>query len=97
MGGVFCKVRQTWVGSQHGGCVSMTSDGVSGWRVEMWRTCEQEESGRGRRMEPPAADCVCLHRSFLLRNKFILREDGSTLLKMLLVVFFHPRVLPQCS
>ena len=33
------------VGQQHGGCVNMID--VSGWRVEMWRTCEQEESGRG--------------------------------------------------
>ena len=44
---VFRKVRQMWVGPQCGGCVSMTGDGVSGWRVEMWRTCEQEESRRG--------------------------------------------------
>ena len=44
---VFHKVQRMWVGPQHGGCVSMAGDGVSGWRVEMWRTCEQEESGRG--------------------------------------------------
>ena len=28
-------VLKTWVGPQHGGCVSMTGDGVS---VDIWRT-----------------------------------------------------------
>ena len=32
-----------WVGSQCGGCVSMAGDGVSGWRVETWRTCAGRE------------------------------------------------------
>ena len=36
-----------WEGPQCGECVSMAGDGVSGWRVEMWRICEQEESERG--------------------------------------------------
>ena len=36
-----------WVEPQHGGCVSMAGDGVSGWMVETWRTCGQEESWKG--------------------------------------------------
>ena len=27
---------------QHGGCVSIAGDGVSGWRVEMWTWRELE-------------------------------------------------------